>query len=69
MLAIRKMIREIRRLLAGERRRSPRHNAERVRVTNRVSDLELQVARMYGKTPEELFDYHRADRILGRREH
>lgn len=61
------MMRDIARWLRGERRRTRRYNAEKVQVTNRLADAELQVARMYGQPPEQLFDYYIADRILGRR--
>lgn len=63
------MMRELRRLLAGERRRVPRYNAEKVHVTNRIADVELRLARHLRMAPEDLYDYRRADSILGGLDH
>lgn len=60
-------MRTLRRMFAGERRHRPRHDAEHVRVTNELAELKTIVARRHGTTPEQLFDYTHADRILGRR--
>lgn len=57
----------LRGLLTGDRRRRQRIDPERVNVTNRLADAELRLARKLRTTPEELFDYRRADRILGGR--
>lgn len=57
---------KLRRLLTGERRRRPRYDPEKVRVTNELADLELRLARRLHTTPERLRDYHRADEILWR---
>ncbi len=57
------------RALVGDRRRSGNNHltpaAERVAFTNRQAEIATAVARRYGKTPEDLFDYRRADAILG----
>lgn len=53
--------------IRGERRQVPRLNSERVAITNRQYAAALQLARRTGGTPDELIDYHRADRILGGR--
>lgn len=54
-----------RRILGGERRRTPRLNAERVQVVNRQYAAAVKLGRQVGRTPEELLDYRRTDRILG----
>lgn len=57
------------RMLRGERRHTTRHNAEMVQVTNRLANAELTLSRKLGTTPERLFDYKRADAILGGSRH
>lgn len=64
---MRELVARLHRWLGGERRRMPRYNAEMVTVTNRLYDAEVRLARKLGTTPEELFDYRRADSILGGR--
>lgn len=59
--------RRLMQLVRGERRHSFRLNAERVQVTNRQYEAAVRLARHLGTTPEDLFDYRRADRILGER--
>ena len=54
------------RRLRGERRHRPRQNAERVAYVNRQYAVAAKVARKLRTTPEDLLDYHRADRILAR---
>lgn len=56
----------LRRLFEGERRHRPRHSAEKVQVVNRQAMVAEKLARRLGTTPDELYDYHVADRILGK---
>lgn len=62
----RSLLAAIRRLVGGERRRAPRHDRAQVAVTNRLANAEIRLAKKLGTTPEELFDYRRADSILSR---
>lgn len=62
-----KLLGFLRGLFTGDRRRRMRIDPERVNVTNRLANAEIRLARHVGTTPEELFDYRRADHILGRR--
>lgn len=63
------MMRELRRFLSGERRRVPRPNAEHVQVSRRMAAVELRLARHLRVAPEDLYDYRRADTILGGLDH
>ena len=63
---MRDLIRAIRRLFGGERRRTPRISAERTQIVNRQYRAVMKLAQQRGMTPEELMDYRTADRILGR---
>ena len=56
----------VRQLLSGERRRQPRYNPEKLQVVNRQAVVAETLARRLGTTPDELYDYRVADRILGR---
>ena len=55
----------LRRLFSREQRRGLRHDRARTEVTNRLANAEARLARKLRTTPEELFDYRRADHILG----
>lgn len=61
------LLARLRRWWRGERRHSPRQNAERVTIVNRQYAIATKLAKRDGTTPEALLDYRRADRILGRR--
>lgn len=54
----------LRRVWRGERRQRPRVNQERAEVINRQWAAAVKLARVTGRTPEELLDYRQADRIL-----
>lgn len=57
------------RWLSGERRHRSRPSAERVQVVNRQYAAAVKLSRRLGRPPEELLDYHIADRVLSRKGH
>ena len=59
-------LRTIWRRIHGERRHRLRPNRNHVEYLNRQYAVAVKAARKLHTTPEELLDYRRADRILGK---
>ena len=53
-------------IFGRDRRKAPRVDPVALDVERRQREVARRLAPIVGKTPEELLDYHRADRILGR---